>query len=70
MAANENSERAKTAFAAVDENLRRQHADDYETAIAVGLVGIGHALLAIAEEIGRAIDRIGRSDPESKRRDV
>lgn len=51
MATNENVEKAKVAIEAANTNLRDR---EDQAAIAVALMGIGHALIAIAEEVRAA----------------
>lgn len=55
MATTENAQKAETALDAASEILRKPTGGSYENTIAVALIGIGRALLAIADEI-----RLGR----------
>lgn len=49
MGTNSHVDRAKTALDAASTTLKNPSGGSYENAIAVALIGIGHALVAIAE---------------------
>ena len=51
MADSENIEKARSAFDAANKNLSNPAGGSYETATVVALIGIGHALVEVAEQL-------------------